>query len=387
MHLPDAPLWEMRNASRARLVDYINRRVGDPNLFSPQTLTLGFARRFVAYKRPDLLLQDPDRLVRLLTNSQQPVQLVIAGKAPPSDQSGRDLIRRWIQFIRDRNMSKHVLFLDDYDMLLAEHLVEGVDVWLNTPRRPWEASGTSGMKVLVNGGLNLSELDGWWAEAYTPEVGWALGDGQEHGDDPAWDAQEAQTLYKILEEEVIPSFYARNEEHIPAAWTAKMRHSMATLTPYFSANRTVRQYTEAYYITGASAYHRRTQNGSALGKDIVRWKHAIDQNWDHLQLGELHTDHQPGQENGQYTIDVPVTLSGIDPSALLVELYADGIDKGPAVHIEMTLSEHPSSGDAPAHYTAQVPAGRPAGDYTVRVTGRHADAAVPLENKRILWHR
>ena len=147
-------------------------------IFDPQSLTLGFARRFVPYKRPDLLLMDPARLVCLLTNTARPVQLVIAGKAPPSDQSGKDLIQRWIQFIQQWNMEKHVIFLSDYDMLLAEHLVHGVDVWLNTPQRPWEASGTSGMKVLVNGGLNLSELDGWWVEAYTPEVGWALGDGK-----------------------------------------------------------------------------------------------------------------------------------------------------------------------------------------------------------------
>ncbi len=200
--VPDDQIWQMRETSRALLVTYIRSRLteqlassgasaqaieGAKTVFEPQALTLGFARRFVPYKRPDLLLTDPARLVRLLTNTTQPVQLVIAGKAPPADQSGKDLIRRWIEFIQQWNMEKHVIFLSDYDMLLAEHLVHGVDVWLNTPQRPWEASGTSGMKVLVNGGLNLSELDGWWVEAYTPEVGWALGDGKEHGGDPAWD--------------------------------------------------------------------------------------------------------------------------------------------------------------------------------------------------------
>jgi glycogen phosphorylase len=156
------------------------------HLFDPNTLTLGFARRFATYKRPNLLLLDPQRLLRLLTNPQRPVQLIIAGKAHPADQSGEALIQEWMHFIRRPETRPHAVFLSDYDMLLTEHLVQGVDVWINTPRRPWEASGTSGMKVLVNGGLNLSELDGWWAEAYTPEVGWALGDGQEHGDDPAW---------------------------------------------------------------------------------------------------------------------------------------------------------------------------------------------------------
>ena len=175
-------------------------------LFDPNALTLGFARRFATYKRPNLLLHDPARLLRILTNPQRPVQLIIAGKAHPADQAGQALIREWIQFIRQPEARPHAIFLSDYDMLLTEHLVQGVDVWINTPRRPWEASGTSGMKVLVNGGINLSELDGWWAEAYTPEVGWALGDGREHGDDPAWDAAEAEALYDLLEREVIPSF-------------------------------------------------------------------------------------------------------------------------------------------------------------------------------------
>jgi starch phosphorylase len=187
--VPDAELWQLRTTSRKSLVDYARDRLarelavaGAPaedvdrarHLFDPNALTLGFARRFATYKRPNLLLHDPERLLRLLTNPQRPVQLIIAGKAHPADQAGQALIQQWIRFIRQPAVRPHAIFLSDYDMLLTEHLVQGVDVWLNTPRRPWEASGTSGMKVLVNGGINLSELDGWWAEAYTPEVGWAL---------------------------------------------------------------------------------------------------------------------------------------------------------------------------------------------------------------------
>src|SRR4029078_10453826 len=174
----------------------------------------------------------------ILTNAQRPVQLIIAGKAHPADQPGQSLIRQWVQFIRNTPARQHVIFLSDYDMLLTERLVQGADVWLNTPRRPWEASGTSGMKVLVNGGINLSELDGWWAEAYAPEVGWALGDGQEHDDDPAWDAAEAVMLYECIEKEVIPEFYARDGTGIPTAWVARVRESMARLAPRYSANRT-----------------------------------------------------------------------------------------------------------------------------------------------------
>jgi glycogen phosphorylase len=196
----DAKLWQFRNAASKSLVEYARERLsrqltasgakseavdGARHLFDPNALTLGFARRFATYKRPNLLLHNPARLLRLLANPQRPVQLIIAGKAHPADRAGQALIQEWIHFIRQSEAHSHVIFLSDYDMLLTEHLVQGVDVWINTPRRPWEASGTSGMKVLVNGGINLSELDGWWAEAYTPEVGWALGDGREHGGDPA----------------------------------------------------------------------------------------------------------------------------------------------------------------------------------------------------------
>jgi glycogen phosphorylase len=232
-------------------------------------LTLGFARRFATYKRPNLLLHDPERLLRLLSNPQRPVQLIIAGKAHPADQAGQALIQQWIQFIRRPEVRAHAIFLSDYDMHLTERLVQGVDVWLNTPRRPWEACGTSGMKVLVNGGLNLSELDGWWAEAYVPDLGWALGDGQEHGNDPGWDAAEAVTLYERLERELIPEFYARDAKGIPTAWVARMRDSMARLTPLFSADRAVREYTEQHYLPAATALRSRVANKGASGRQIM----------------------------------------------------------------------------------------------------------------------
>ena len=169
------------------------------------------------------------------------MQLIIAGKADPDDQAGRAMIEEWVRFIRRTEACRHVVLLSDYDMLVTERLVQGVNAWINTPRRPWEACGTSGMKVLVNGGLNLSELDGWLAEAYTPEVGWALGDGKEHDSDPPWDAVEAGALYTFLEREVIPEFYRRDRHGIPVAWVAHIRESMARLTTHFSSNRTVRQ--------------------------------------------------------------------------------------------------------------------------------------------------
>ena len=334
-NVSDAKLWQFRSAASKSLVEYARERLsrqfavsGRPreeveaakHRLNPNALTLGFARRFATYKRPNLLLHDPQRLLRLLTNTQHPVQLIIAGKAHPEDRPGQALIHEWINFIRLPEARPHVIFLGDYDMLLTEHLVQGVDVWINTPRRPWEACGTSGMKVLVNGGINLSELDGWWAEAYTPEVGWALGDGQEHGDDPAWDAAEAEALYGLLEREVIPEFYARDADGIPTAWVKRMRESMARLTPVFSADRAVREYTEQHYLPAAAAYRGRAANKGATGKQLVDWQHDLEQKWGRLGFGALKVE----TEGGQHVFELHLDLDDLDPDSVRVELYADG---------------------------------------------------------------
>ena len=353
------------------------------HLFDPNALTLGFARRFATYKRPNLLLHDPPRLLRLLSNSERPVQLIIAGKAHPADEAGQALIREWTHFIRASEARQHAIFLGDYDMLLSEHLVQGVDVWINTPRRPWEASGTSGMKVLVNGGINLSELDGWWAEAYTPEVGWALGDGQEHGDDPAWDAAEAGALYDLLEREVIPEFYARDGQGIPTAWVTRMRKSMASLTPRFSADRTVREYTEQHYLPGAATYRERAVDKGAVGRQVVEWQHAMQQAWPALRFGEVKVE-----TNGdRHMFEVQVYLGDLDPSAVRIELYADGVNGDGPVRQEMERVRQLPGGAGGYAYRAPVPAIRPATDYTARVIPHHTGVAVPLEDERILWQR
>ena len=315
----DAKLWQLRTAASEFLVEYARERLskqlaasgasseavdGAKRLFDPNALTLGFARRFATYKRPNLLLHDPERLLRLLSNTERPVQLILAGKAHPADQAGKALIQAWTHFIRRPEARPHVIFLSDYDMHLTEHLVQGVDVWINTPRRPWEACGTSGMKVLVNGGINLSELDGWWAEAYAPELGWALGDGREHGDDPAWDAVEAGALYDLLEREVIPEFYARDEQGIPAAWIKRMRESMARLTPRFSADRTVREYTEQHYLPAAIAYRRRAADKGGVGRKIVTWRRALEETWAALRFGELKVETRGEQHVFEVQVDL-----------------------------------------------------------------------------------
>jgi starch phosphorylase len=352
-------------------------------LFDPNALTLGFARRFATYKRPNLLLHNPERLLALLANPRRPVQLIIAGKAHPEDQAGQAMIREWIQFNRWPEARPHVIFLSDYDMLLTERLVQGVDVWINTPRRPWEASGTSGMKVLVNGGINLSELDGWWAEAYTPEVGWALGDGLEHGDDPTWDAIEAETLYDLLEREVIPEFYARDEQGIPTAWVARMRESMGRLTPLFSASRTVREYTEQHYLPAASAYRERAAAKGAAGAQVVSWQHTLEQKWATLRFGEVKVE----TDGGRHVFEAQVYLDALDPNAVRVELYADGVDGDGPVRQEMTCVRELVGTVGGYTYGTTVPATRPAMDYTARVVPRYPGVAVPLEAAHILWQR
>ena len=291
-------------------------------------MTLGFARRFAAYKRPDLLLYDEDRLLRILTNKDRPVQLIIAGKAHPADSEGHALIKKWMKFISRPEARPHVIFLSDDDMILTEHLVQGVDLWINTPRRPWEACGTSGMKVLVNGGLNLSELDGWWAEAYAPEVGWALGDGKEHGDDPNWDKAEANTLYDLLEKDVIPEFYNRDDRKIPIAWIAKIRESMARLTPHFSSNRAVREYTEKFYLPSAEGYRKRAENNGALAKQIVDWEISLEQNWGKLGFGELKIE----SDNNQHRFEIQVYLNNLDHQSIKVELYSAAMTKEMEYH-------------------------------------------------------
>jgi glycogen phosphorylase len=394
--LPDSEIWEMRTQNRDELVQYIRTRLAaqaaaagdrDPGwaqtVFDSNRLTMGFARRFATYKRPNLLLHDPDRLVRILTNPERRVQLVVAGKAHPLDEAGKAMIEQWTRFVQRPEVRGHVIFLSDYDLILAEYLVRGVDLWINTPRRPWEACGTSGMKVLVNGGLNLSELDGWWAEAYTPDVGWALGDGGFHNDDPAWDAIEAGQLYTMLERDVVPCFYQRDPSGIPAAWVSRVRNSMARLTPTFSANRSVREYTDKFYLPAAQAYRKRSANAGALGIELLQWKVNLRKHWPSIYFGRLDV----ATKNGTHRFRVSVYLDELDPTAVQVELYANPNGAREPARIPMKRGE-PLVGAVRAWtYAAEVPADRPAADYTARIIPAHPDALVPLEANRIKWQK
>jgi starch phosphorylase len=398
LDVSDAELWQFRCDTSRKLVEFVRRELSlqlaasgpSPEaaeaargFLDPDALTLGFARRFATYKRPDLLLHDRDRLLGLLSNPGRRVQLIMAGKAHPADEAGKALIQEWVHFIRNTGARASIIFLADYDMHLTEQLVQGVDVWINTPRRPWEACGTSGMKVLVNGGINLSILDGWWAEAYTPEVGWALGDGKEHGDDPAWDAFEANELYDLLERQVIPEFYTRDGQGIPPAWVTRMRKSMAQLTPHFATNRVVREYTERHYLPAAAAYQERRADNGAHGVRIARWQLELRQKWAGLHFGDVTLE----TRDGQHEFVAHAYLNGLDPDAVRVELYAEGILSDAPVRQEMQRMHRLVAAATGYAYAGRVSAERPASDYTVRLVPHHDAAQVPLEASQILWQR
>jgi starch phosphorylase len=393
--LSDAQLWDFRGMERRDLVDYARRRLQRQlsqrggreestamahGALDPNVLTLGFARRFTEYKRPTMLLSQPERLVRLLADPSRPVQLIIAGKAHPRDELGRSFVRQWSEFVRRPDVRARAVFLEDYDMALAEHLVQGVDVWINTPRRPWEASGTSGMKVLVNGGLNLSELDGWWAEAYAPDVGWALGDGFEHLE-ADWDGTETEQLYALLEREVVPAFYDRDADGIPRAWVARIRASLSRLTPRFSSNRMLADYLEQLYLPAAQSFRRRTADDQRVARELRLWLRELRREWASVHWGNLDVDTQ----GDRLEFRLQLYLGAVQPDSVSVELYAEPrADSGPERH--RMRRDQPLSGAAGGwRYVAGIETRRPAADYTPRVVPAHPEALVPAEAPQIRW--
>ncbi len=355
------------------------------HVLNPNVLTIGFARRATAYKRTDFLLRDEARLMRILTDKERPVQLVMAAKAHPADTAGKEMVKRMANFAMRPEVCDRVVFLEDYDIDLAQHLQPGVDLWVNTPRRPNEACGTSGMKILANGGLNLSTLDGWWDEAYDPQVGWALGDDQEHIE-PGRDDQEAELLYRLLEEQVIPLFYDRDEKGIPKAWVAMIRASMATLSPRYSSSRMMREYAELCYQPAADAYRRRTADGAKLAKELARWQERLDEGWKSLRFGRL----MIRKENESWRFQVEVFLGDLSAEEVQVQLYANplpGAGQEEPVKVVMDRQEPLAGAVNGFLYVATVPADRPAEDFTPRIVAYHAEAFIPQEDAHILWMR
>lgn len=391
--LSDERIWASKGVERAQLVSYVRGRLAHQlarrgeedadavsSILDPNTLTLGFARRFAEYKRPYLLLHDVDRLRRLLTDKHRPVQLLLAGKAHPDDGVGQRFIEQWLRIAQDADFRTHVVFLEDYDIGLAEQLVQGVDVWINVPRRSWEACGTSGMKVLVNGGLNVSTLDGWWAEAYEPDVGWAIGNALSAAD--RQDERDALELYDKLEQEIAPLFYERDEHGIPRRWIAMIRASMAKLAPRFSTNRMMREYIERLYGPAALAYRERAHNRGAQARALYRWEMDLRKHWSSVRIASANVEVRP--EN--WLFRATAYLGEIDPASVCVQLYADPKNDASAPFCESMRRMRPVTGVLGGfEYELSIaPQGRP-GDYTPRIVPHHPAARVPVELALICW--
>ncbi len=391
----DEALWAFRNMGRTELTEVLQRRIARQAAFGtaetagtrfvskldPSILTVGVVFHFSKCNRADLLLHDQDRWTRLLTHPFSPVQLVLAGKADPADEEGKSLVREWAQYAKRPDVCRRIVFVEDYDITLAQRLAHGVDLWLGSPHKLHGRNGISGMKLMVNGGLNLSGLDGWWGDAFPTEAGWAWRDEETGAINQRLSEAAQNQIFDLLETEVIPAFYDRDSRGIPVAWVSRMRESMAHLTPRFSANRMLREFTELCYLPGARACMRRSADKGALGTELAGWQQEISSYWSGLHFGDLRVE----TAKGGYTFIVQLHLGSLRADTVRVELYADPLECKPAVCVEMARG-YEVAGTPHTHlYTATVPADRPSGDYTPRVIPMHPEASVPMEESHALW--
>jgi starch phosphorylase len=359
-------------------------------VLDPEALTIGFARRFAPYKRATLLLSDPERLDRILNNPDLPVQIIFGGKAHPRNDPGKELIRQIVDLARQERFRRQIVFLEDYDMSVARYMVQGADVWLNTPLRPREASGTSGMKATVNGALNLSTLDGWWDEAYQPDVGWAIGRGETYDDRAYQDQVEAEALYEVLERDVVPLFYDRDVSGLPRRWINRMKTSIETLCHFFNTHRMVQEYTERFYLPGAELYQQITADDMARAKTLAAWKVRVRQNWSQVRVESVETQSFTELQVGNtFSARARVHLGKLAPEDVKVELYLGRVDSaGELVEAQATPMQSVEKDKAGTHlFEAREVTCFSSGrhGYTVRVLPYHADLTAPYIPSLIEW--
>lgn len=340
--IPDAELWRTHERGRERLVAFARQRLkaqlrrrGSPpseidaadEVLDPDALTIGFARRFATYKRGDLIFRNAERIAALVNAKDRPVQFIFSGKAHPKDQGGKELIARVVQMSRKPDLRRRVVFLEDYDMNVARHLVQGVDVWLNNPRRPLEASGTSGMKVPVNGGLNLSILDGWWVEGYDGDNGWAIGAGEEYTDLNYQDEVESRALYDLIEQDIVRLFYTRGADGLPRGWIRRMKRSIMTCVPVFNTNRMVEEYTERCYLPSHRRNGKLGRDHLAAAKELAGWRRRIGGDWPKVKVEAVEA---PGGDThrvgGAFPVKVRVNLGPLAPEDVEVQLCYGVLD-------------------------------------------------------------
>jgi len=340
--IPDSELWRTHERGRERLVGFTRMRLkkqlarrgaSDRELgladevLNTEALTIGFARRFAPYKRAYLVLKDIARLEKILTNPERPVQIIFAGKAHPQDTMGKDLIKQLVQTSNRETLRRHMVFLEDYDLDIARAMVQGVDIWLNTPRRPNEACGTSGMKAVANGALHFSVLDGWWDEGYDREIGWAIGNGEEYEDHAFQDELESRALYDILEKDITPIFYERGPDGIPRRWVAKMKASMHKLCPMFNTHRMVSEYWDRFYLPAAERGAQLMEQGWENLKKLAKWREKVMYNWANVAIKGIRMPEISETVVGQaYTVETDIYLGELVPEDLLVEVYAGRVD-------------------------------------------------------------
>ncbi|NDJ52567.1 MAG: glycosyltransferase family 1 protein [Chloroflexi bacterium] len=410
LNIPDEELWRTHERRRERLVAFsrrhmhtklINRGASLAELerakevLDPDALTIGFARRFATYKRATLLFRDEERILRILRNDDHPIQFIFAGKAHPHDAYGKEFIRQIIHFKQRHDLNNRIVFLEDYDMVVARYMVQGVDIWLNTPRRPNEASGTSGMKAVFNGALNLSIIDGWWAEGYRPHVGWAIGRGEEYQDKELQDMIESNAIYDLLEQDIVQTFYDRGADGLPREWIGRLKAALRELGPVFTMDRVVQDYTRRFYHPALLAYRRFAEKDQKPGLDFSKWLTKVKKVWPEVEVGLLVDASNGASSNGsrqvgdQMSVEVSVYLGSLEPSDVSVQLFEGGIDfegliRNGQPH-EMTLV---GDGESKGWYTYSVSYEcRETGHhgYTARVIPSHDDLDRPLRLNLVTW--
>ncbi len=405
-NIPNAELWRTHERRRERLVVFarkrlhvqLERRGATPSeiakadeILDPEALTIGFARRFATYKRGTLIFRNLERLAAILNHKERPVQIIFAGKAHPRDHGGKELIAEIVHVCRRPEFRRRMVFIEDYDINVARNLVQGVDIWLNNPRRPLEASGTSGMKVCINGGLNLSILDGWWCEGYSGDNGWAIGAGEEYSDaDRTYqDDIESRTIYDLWEQEIVPMFYNRSSDGLPRGWINYMKHSIMTCCPVFNTNRMVEQYTRSCYAPSANRYAQLTGDNLKSAADLSLWRRKLVREWSHIKIENVEGDGKDAMRVGaEFEVHARINLGSLTPDDVAVQLFHGIIDNAdnipePSIAMMATNGDHTGSSwafqgkircQSSGHY-----------GYAVRVLPRHAHLGNAFEPGLVCW--
>jgi starch phosphorylase len=384
--IPDPELWRTHERCRENLVGFVRMRLqedlnkrGAPEIelqsasevLTPEALTIGFARRFATYKRATLLFKDPERLDRIVNHPEHPVQIILAGKAHPQDNEGKEFIKEIYHLTKEERFRRRIVFLEDYNIHVAQRLVSGCDLWLNTPRRPQEACGTSGMKALANGSLNLSVLDGWWDEGYHRDFGWAIGHGEVYQDHAAQDTIESRDLYNLLEEEIIPLFYGRGPDGIPRGWVEKMRAGLRQLVPIFNTHRMVQEYVNRYYLPCSRRFNALSRNGFAGAKDLAVWRQKVMTGWHEIAIEEVSSGDSLDMPAGEeLEVTAMIKLGSLTPEDVTVEAYYGRLDQnGDFSDREMVSLHAEGSVDTLYTFRGQIPCQKTGRfGYTVRIT-------------------